>query len=87
MDSKGAISFTTSSAFTTTLQFYYARRKEADTAAKMQLVGADGSSQEFETPYESCADSGVITLEKGAQYTLRQKTKEQGVILVIIKEN
>ena len=86
MNSTGAVSFTTSSTYTTTVQFYFARRNKADDTAKIQLVPTGGTAQEFDTPYDSYADSGVITLQKGTEYTIKQKAKEQGLILLIVKE-
>jgi len=87
MDSKGYVNFTTSDTYTTTLQFYYARRKEADTSAAMQWGPTDGEATVLDiTPWDTYGDSGVITLEKGTAYTIEQKTKEQAIILVIIKE-
>ena len=86
MDSKGEISFTTSASATSTLQFYFARRNSADTGAAIQLVPTGGTAREFETPYDTYADSGVITLEPGTEYTLKQKSKEQAVILVVVTE-
>ena len=86
MDSGGYVTFTTSGTLTSTLQFYFARRKEADTSAQIQLIPTGGEAVVFDTPYDSYADSGVITLEKGTEYTIKQKNKEQAVILVIVKE-
>ena len=86
MDSKGYVNFTTSSEFTTTLQFYFVRRKSGDTGAKMQLIPDGGDAQIWETPYDTYADSGVLTLEKGKAYTIKQKTSEQALILVVVKE-
>ena len=44
MDSKGYVNFTTSSTYTTTLQFYTARRKSADTSAAMQWGPTGGTA-------------------------------------------
>ena len=87
MDSKGAITFTTSSTYDTTVRFYFARRKSADTSAKMQLIPTGGEAVVFDTPFETYADSGVIDLEKGTEYTIKQKEKEQAVILVVVTES
>ena len=86
MDSKGYVNFTTSSEFTTTVQFYFARRKSSDTGAKMQLIPEGGEAQVWETPYDTYGDSGVVTLEKGQAYTIKQKSSEQALILVVVKE-
>ena len=86
MDSKGYVTFTASSTYLTEVEFFFVRRKEADTSAAMLLEAESGDTLTFETPYDSYADSGVITLEKGMTYTIKQKTKEQAVILVILKE-
>ena len=87
MDSGGYVKFTTSSDCTSTLRFYYARRKEGDSAACMQLIPAGGSATVFDTtPFTTFADSGVLELAKGTEYTIKQSTKEQAVILVIVTE-
>ena len=86
MDSSGYITFTTSSEYKSTVQFYFARRKSADSAAQMQLAPTGGEAQVFDTPFDTFADSGVIELAKGTEYTVKQKTKEQAVILLIVKE-
>ena len=85
MDSKGSVVFTTSSTLTTTVQFYFARRK-ADGTAKMQIIPDGGTAQEFDTPHDTYADSGVLTLEKSTQYTIKQKSGEQALILVKVVE-
>ena len=87
MDSSGYITFTTSGTLNSTIQFYFARRKEADTAAQMQLIPAGGTATVFDTPFDAYADSGVIALEKGVEYTIKQKNKEQAVILVVVTES
>ena len=86
MDSKGYVNFTTSSEFTTTVQFYFVRRKSTDTGAKMQLIPEGGEATVWETAYDSYTDSGVVTLEKGQAYTIKQKSSEQALILVVVKE-
>ena len=86
MDSGGYVTFTTSATLNSTVQFYFARRKEADTSAQMQLIPTGGTATVFDTPFDAYADSGVIALEKGTEYTIKQKSKEQAVILVIVKE-
>ena len=87
MDSKGYVNFTTSAENTTTVRFYAARRKADATTAKMQLVTASGEATVFDvTPHDTYMDTGEITLEKGTAYTIKQKSGEQAVILVIVKE-
>ncbi|MBQ9410468.1 MAG: hypothetical protein IJU21_02540 [Bacteroidales bacterium] len=86
LNSSGYVSFTTSATLNTTVQFYFARRKEADSSAKIQLVPAEGDAQVFETPFDTYGDSGEIALEKGVQYTIKQKSSEQGLILVKVVE-
>jgi hypothetical protein len=85
-DSKGYVKFTTSATFSTTVQFYAARRK-ADGTASIQLIptGADPIFT-ADTPHDTYVDSGVITLEKGTEYTIKQKAGEQALILAIVKE-
>ena len=85
-DSKGSISFTTSSTLNTTVRFYFARRKVAESDARIRLVPTGGTEQVWDTPYDNYGDSGVVTLERGTEYTLKQKAKEQAVILVIVTE-
>ena len=87
MDSKGFITFTTSSACQTTVRFYFARRKEADESAKMQLIPTGGDAQVFSTPFTSYGDSGAIELARGTEYTIKQKSSEQAVILVVVTES
>ncbi len=87
MDSKGSVSFTTSSSKTTTVQFFFARRKSGTTGAKMQLIPSEGEAQVFETAYDTYSDSGVLTLEKGISYTIKQKSDEQALILLKVTEN
>ena len=86
MNSSGYVTFTTSATLSTTVQFYFARRKESDSSAKMQLVPTGGDALLFETPFDAPGDSGEIALEKGTEYTIKQKSSEQGLILVIVKE-
>jgi len=85
-DSKGYVKFTTSATFSTTVQFYAARRK-ADGTASIQLIptGADPIFT-ADTPHDTYVYSGVITLEKGTEYTIKQKSGEQALILAIVTE-
>ena len=85
-DSKGYVTFTTSATLNTTLQFYFARRKVGDTGAKIRLIPKDGTEQVWDTPYETFGESGVVTLASGTEYTIKQKSSEQAVILVIVTE-
>ena len=85
-DSKGYVTFTTSATLNTTLQFYFARRKVTDTGAKIRLIPTGGTEQVWDTPYETFGESGVVTLAPGTEYTIKQKTSEQAVILVIVTE-
>ena len=87
MDSKGSVSFTTSSTFNTTVRFYAVRRKSTDSSAAMQIEDGKGGVTVMDvTPYDSVGDSGSISLAKGTQYTIRQKTSEQALILVKVTE-
>jgi hypothetical protein len=85
MDSKGSVTFTTSATKTTTVQFWFVRRKSGS-SAKMQLVPAEGNATVFDTAWDAPTDSGVITLEKGMGYTIVQKSGEQALILVKVTE-
>ena len=87
MDSKGYVTFTTSATLNTTVRFWFARRKEADTSARIQLLPTGGTAQVFDTPFDTYADSGVIALSQGTEYTIKQDNKEQAVILVIVTES
>ncbi len=85
-DSKGYVKFTTSATFSTTVQFYAARRK-ADGTASIQLIPTDSDAIfTADTPHDTYVDSGVITLEKGMEYTIKQKSGEQALILAIVTE-
>lgn len=85
-DSKGYVTFTTSATLTTTVRFYFARRKVAESDAQIQLVPKGGTAQVWDTPYEDYGQSGVVTLERGTEYTIQQMKREQAVILVIVTE-
>ena len=88
MDSKGYVTFTTSATYNTVLRFWYARRKETDSSAAMQWGPTDGDATVLDpSPWDTYGDSGEIALEKGTAYTIKQKTKEQAVILVVVKES
>ena len=53
----------------------------------MQWGPTDGEATVLDvTPFDTYADSGEIALEKGVSYTVKQNTKEQGLILLIVKE-
>ena len=87
MDSNGSIAFKTSASYASTLRFYYVRRKTGDTGACMQLIPEGGTATVFDTtPYDQFADSGELPLQPGTSYTVKQKTKEQAVILLIVTE-
>ena len=86
-DSKGYVTFTTSSTLNTTLRFYFVRRKSADESAKMQLIPTGGTAQEFNSPFDAFADSGVLELTPGTEYTIKQKSSEQAVIRVVVTES
>lgn len=87
MDGSGQVVFTTSKSYNTTVQFYFACRKSADaSASRMKITSAGGEEKTFECPYETYGDSGVLTLEKDTEYTIARGNKENGLILVIVKE-
>ena len=85
-NSSGYVSFTTSATLNTTVRFYFVRRKTGDTTAQIQLLPDGGDAQVFDTPYDSIGDSGVIALAKNTNYTIKQKSKEQALLLVIVNE-
>ena len=86
-DSKGYAKFTTSSEYTTKVRFYFARRKNDNTGAKIMLVSDGGAEQTWDTPWDTFGDSGEVTLEKGMGYTVKQKTSEQALIYMVITES
>ena len=85
MDSNGSVAFTTSATKTTTVQVWFVRRKSGS-LAKMQLAPNEGDATVFDADWETPTDSGVITLAKGMGYTIKQKSGEQGLILVKVIE-
>ena len=85
-DSKGYVNFTTSSTFNTSVQFWFIRRKSGDDTAKIQIVPEGGTAQVFSTPYDEPGDSGVLELQKGTAYTIKQSAKEQALIYLIVTE-
>ena len=91
LDSKGGVQFTTSATATTTVQFWFARRKNGDDSAKIKMVEGDWSSStktvELSTPFKSAGDSGEIELKPGTQYSILQSSKEQALILVVVTES
>ena len=86
LNSSGKVTFTTSGSLNSTVQFWFIRRKTGDDTAKIQLVPASGDAVVFDTPYDTIGDSGEIPLAKGTAYTIQQKSKEQALLLVIVKE-
>ena len=86
MNSSGMVTFTTSGSLNSTVQFWFIRRKTGDSSAKIQLVPESGDAVVFDTPYDTLGDSGEISLAKGTKYTIQQKSKEQALLLVIVKE-
>ncbi|MBR3074398.1 MAG: hypothetical protein IKH11_01400 [Bacteroidales bacterium] len=86
MNSNGEISFTTSSTLISSVRFWFIRRKTGDTAASIQIIPEGGSETVISSPYEAPGDSGDIALEKGTKYTIKQKSKEQALLLVIVTE-
>ena len=86
LNSSGKVTFTTSGSLNSTVQFWFIRRKTGDDTAKIQLVPASGDAVVFDTPYDTIGDSGEIPLAKGTAYTIQQQSKEQALLLVIVKE-
>ena len=86
-DSKGSVSFTASDTYTSKVQFWFARRKTGDTGAKIQIIPGSGDAQVFDTPYDEAGTSGELTLTKGMTYTIKQKSNEQALILVVVSES
>lgn len=91
LDSNGGVQFTTSATATTTVQFWFARRKNGDSSAKIKLVEGDWSSStktvELATPFGTAGDSGEIELKPGTQYSIVRSDKEQALILVVVTES
>ena len=87
LNSSGSVTFTTSSTVDSSVRFYFIRRKSGDTTAKIQIVADGADAVEYETPYDTLGDSGDVALAKGRQYTIKQKAKEQALLLVIVTES
>lgn len=91
LDSNGGVQFTTSATATTTVQFWFARRKDSETTAKIKLVEGDWDSSvktgEFDTPSGKAGTSGEIELKPGTQYSIVRSNKEQALILVVVTES
>ena len=91
LNSAGYLTFKTSATLKTTLRFYYIRRKISDTGGKVRVVVGDNTSTTNfwtgDTPWDSYADSGVITLDKNTMYTIKQSSKEQSLLLAIVNES
>ena len=91
LDSNGGVQFTTSATATTTVQFWFARRKTGDSSAKIKMVEGDWGSSvktvELSTPFGEAGDSGEIELKPGTQYSILRSDKEQALILVVVTES
>ena len=91
LDSNGGVQFTTSATATTTVQFWFARRKDSETTAQIKLVEGDWDSSvktgEFDTPSGKAGTSGEIELKPGTQYSIVRSNKEQALILVVVTES
>lgn len=85
LNSSGSVTFTTSSTYNSSVRFYFIA-KSASGSPKIQLVPATGEAQVWDTPYDTLGDSGEVALEKGMGYTIKQKSSEQALLLVIVKE-
>ena len=85
LNSSGAVTFTTSATFTSTVRFYFIA-KSSSGSPKIQLIPTGGTEVVFDTPYATLGDSGELQLEKGTAYTIKQKTSEQALLLVIVTE-
>lgn len=86
-NSSGYVSFTTSSTLNSTVRFYFIRRKSGDTTAQIQLLPEVGDATVIDSPHDAIGDSGVINLSKATNYTIKQKSKEQALLLVIVNES
>lgn len=86
LNSSGYVSFTTSSTLNSTVRFYFIRRKTGDTTAQIQLLPEGGAATVIDSPYDTIGDSGEIALSKATNYTIKQKSKEQALLLVIVNE-
>ena len=69
-----------------TVRFYFIRRKSGESTAQIQIIPDGGVATVIDSPHDSIGDSGVIALEKGTGYTIKQKSKEQALLLVIVNE-
>ena len=85
LNSTGFLKFTTSTEYSSTVQFWFISRK-AGTAQIQLIADGGGSPTILDTPYDTIGDSGTISLDKGVSYTIQQKASEQALLLVIVKE-
>ena len=85
LNSSGYLKFTTSATLNSTVQFWFIRRKSGNTA-KIGLYAGETAVQTIDTPWDAIADSGEIELEKSTEYTIKQASGEQALLLVVVNE-
>lgn len=85
LNSSGYLKFTTSSSLNSSVRFWFIRRKEGNSAS-IGIFKGDTAVSVIDTPWDSYADSGVINLEKNTEYTIKQKSGEQALLLTIVTE-
>ena len=86
MNSSGALSFKTSATLNSTVEFWFIRRKSSDTTAKIHIIPEGGDATVFDSPHDAPTSSGVLQLQANTSYTIKQSSKEQALLLVIVNE-
>ena len=90
MDSKGYVTFTTDETLNSSVRFYFVSKSNEEGAKIQLLVGNNESTTTLVdpifTPYSTVGDSGDIALAKNTMYTIKQKSKEQALLLVVVTE-
>lgn len=90
LDSKGYVTFTTDETLNSSVRFYFVSKSNEEGAKIQLLVGNNESTTTLVdpifTPYSTVGDSGDIALAKNTMYTIKQKSKEQALLLVVVTE-
>ena len=86
LNSSAYVEFTTSPTLNTTVEFWFIRRKSGDSSAAIQIIPNGGTATSFESQHASICNSGLLTLAKGTKHTIKQVSKEQALLLVIVNE-
>lgn len=84
MNSSGYVKFKTSATLNSTVRFYSLQKSAG--SAQLQLIPSEGEALKFTSGYDTIGDSGVVALEKGMEYTIKQVSSEQALLLVVVRE-